>query len=167
MATQHTMKRAQLYTHAQQHSAPQARAHTSTAVQHGAAPQAHWDFPGIASLRRFREDLKTTWERWGRPLGQHIKTAIHRVARPPAHPPRSVSPPPVGGGAGSGARPAPRPTPQTGGLSVCHTLTPPQRGESNAGVEIPMMALPNDSAIASLPAVMPSSTLYRASPDAD
>ena len=35
-------------------------------------------------------------------------------------------------------------------VSVCHTLTPPQRGESNAGVEIPMMALPNDSAIASL-----------------
>ena len=43
-------------------------------------------------------------------------------------------------------------TPQTGGLSVCHTaetaetadtLTAPQRGESNAGVEIPMMALPN------------------------
>ena len=43
------------------------------------------------------------------------------------------------------------------------------RGESNAGVEIPMMALPNDSAIASLPAIMPSSCIYtyRASPDAD
>ena len=123
---------------------------------HGTAPQAHWGiFPGIASLRRFREDLKTTWEIWGRPLGQHVKAAIHCVTRPPAHPPRSVSPPPVGGGAGSGARPAPRPTPQTGGLSVCHTLTPPpptnEGRESNAGVEIPMMALPNDSASDSKP----------------
>ena len=98
-----------------------------------------------------------------------IKAAIHRVTPTPAHPPRSVSPPPVGGGSGSGARPAPRPTPQTGGLCVCHTcaLTAPQRGESNAGFEIPMMVLPNDSAIASLPAAIPSSTLYRASPDAD
>ena len=161
MATQHTMKRAQLYTHAQQHDAPQARAHTSTAVQHG---EAHWDFPGIASLRRFREDLKTTSGRYGRPFYRATYEGRNPSldTPPPAHPPRSVSPPPVGGGAGSGARPAPCPTPQTGGLSVWAPYThAPQRGESNAGVEIPMMALPNDSVIASLPAVMPSSTLYR------
>ena len=49
-----------------------------------------------------------------------------------------------------------------------HTLAPPQRGESNASsVEIPTMALPKDSAVASLPAVMLSSTSYWASPDAD
>ena len=35
-----------------------------------------------------------------------------------------------------------------------------QCSTSNTGAEIPRMALPNDSAIASLPAVMPSSTLY-------
>ena len=62
---------------------------------------------------------------------------------------RSASPPPVGGGVGSEARPAPRPTPQPGSPSVYHTLAATQRGESNAGpVEIPMMALPKDSAIA-------------------
>ena len=63
-----------------------------------------------------------------------------------------------GGGVGSEARapaphPARRPTPQPGSPSVYHTLAATQRGESNAGpVEIPMMALPKDSAIASLPA---------------
>ena len=86
----------------------------------------------------------------------------------PAHPPRSAPPPPVGGGDGCAVRPAPRPTPEPVGPSVRHTLVASQRGEINAGpVVIPMMAQPIDSAMASLPAVIPSSTSYRASPDAD
>ena len=147
--------------------------------------------PRIASLRK---KLEITWERWGKPQGQNIKVAIQRmtaplpahtprspppppvgggdgcVARPalPAHPPRSAPPPPVGGGDGCVARPALRPTPEPVGPSVRHTLVASQRGEINAGpVVIPMMAQPIDSAMASLPAVIPSSTSYRASPDAD
>ena len=147
--------------------------------------------PRIASLGK---NLEITWERWGRPLGQNIKAVIQRMTAPlpahpprpaspppvgggvgsearpalPAHPPRSASPPPVGGGVGSEARPAPRPTPRPGSPSVPHTLVASHQRESNAGsVEIPMMAQPIDSAVASLPAVMLSSTSYRASPDAD
>ena len=45
-----------------------------------------------------------------------VLKAPDRVTRPPAHPPRNVSPPPVGGGAGSGARPASTPPhPSNGG----------------------------------------------------
>ena len=83
MATQHTMKRAQLYTHAHSNIPRHKHGHTRRLqyVQQASMElhHKHWDFPGITSLRRFREDLKTTWERWGRPLGQHIKLSLIHI----------------------------------------------------------------------------------------
>ena len=170
--------------------APRASPSPSAASSHFSLFTAKFA-PRIASLRK---KLEITWERWGKPQGQNIKVVIQRMTAPlpahtprfpppppvgggvgsearpalPAHPPRSAPPPPVGGGDGCAARPAPRPTPEPVGPSVRHTLVASQRGEINAGpVVIPMMAQPIDSAMASLPAVIPSSTSYRASPDAD